>query len=1078
MGDNPVTGNFNILDTKKTCEDVMSQDGRTLYDCTVQRAEPTSSDINIFECSVPEDDARRYNILDKITREIRTLPSLVTTDTIANLDVECKCDTENGCWTSDNNNDDDAIPPQILPCGTSGSPFILSGCERQLCNLPSDIAIQDAGVQISDIFINEDGSGNRNFLPGTGTDTKTRVSYTCDDAHVLSTQMPDDGLDVGHAYAICDTDNTLSFTRTDGTNACLSQCVRPDISNTNFVVTETSLSPENFEVSVNCQSGWSSQSSDERIVANNCTQNPNGDTYTIEGNCVQDCTSDGLDIPSEAELSDYEIRKCEPDDQNNQENVDKCASIKNLYTGPYQYHTDFTSFPDPGLESRCNSTDGCTYTEIDRDNKPSIIIQGPNYGNDSSKVFSHNSNFNIGSKSEQFLQCNESLGYYDNDAKSDQTNFYATMCETAGDQYTLNDGQNDGTNDACFKKIHRVPEDRSSNWVDPYKINVNHDHINDFENPFTVDELANQDIFTCNDGFEFITEFNRPRITEMPPLFALKGCKKRCESETPGIDAGCFYQETEEPFETAKDKNTYMEDFFTKINTENRIEVIEGSELLISADHVNHWREYIFNGKIYREIQVKIDSDEGIIIKGTDCETIDDIHNCRSIHLCEPDEQENCLRTSEFNIFSNGSFSFNNASIPEVYNIPPDPTSSSNPLQIRINFRGPRTDQTIRSALTDESTGETIPDSESFPMPISSTDTHPSPGNSIRIYLIYLTQDNQPSEENLIDRQSSQSNGIEIPYRSTEGAVDGFNHRVDDGTPGNRGDPGINGGSLTLTIPQNISIDGITHNILSTPGKFILKIELSPFIYQSDSIITTHETVIPRIAYKMFEVRDQRPKPIFDDFQRFPSDIITSTDGRSLQIDESRLQSVCDDRFRIAPNYCLYNITNRRFPECSAECYALSKQYLYNCDYPITPPTGQVPNADYWEGNVLPNTQFTEFRDPEGAPVVPDGKTSPFIEGKWQYSSAAREEIINYINRCDREGEFNNDPCRNEGEDYKDNMDLLGENEFCFANIGESCGKQNNKKYNLLKKINDNTKIMLFVLLIIFVIGYLFRKKK
>ena len=36
-------------------------------------------------------------------------------------------------------------------------------------------------------------------------------------------------------------------------------------------------------------------------------------------------------------------------------------------------------------------------------------------------------------------------------------------------------------------------------------------------------------------------------------------------------------------------------------------------------------REYIFNGFLYREIQVKIDSDEGRIVKGTDCETIDDI---------------------------------------------------------------------------------------------------------------------------------------------------------------------------------------------------------------------------------------------------------------------------------------------------------------------------------------------------------------------------------------------------------------------------------------------------------------------
>lgn len=1013
MGDNPVIGNMNILDTKKTCEDEMSQDGSTLYDCTAQRAEPTSGDINIFECSIPQ-NASRYRIVDKITREIRTLPSLVTTDTIANLDVECKCDTENGCWTSDNNNDEDAITPEIRPCETSGSPFILSGCERPLCNIPSEIAIQDAGVQISDSFINEDGSGNRNFLPGTGTDRKTRISYTCDDAHVLSTQMPDDGLDVGHAYAICGTDNTLSFTRTDGTNACLSQCVRPDISNTNFVVTETSLSPENFEVSVNCKSGWSSQSADERIVANNCTENPNGDTYTIEGSCVPDCTSDGLDIPSEAVLTNYDIRKCDPDDPNNQENVDKCASIKNLYnpdTGPYQYHTDFTSFPDPGLESRCNSTDGCSYTEIDREidgvNKPSIIIQGPNYGDDSSKVFSHNSNFNIGSKSGQFLQCNERLGYYDNDAKSDQTNFYATMCETAGSSYTLNDGQNDGTNDACFKKIHRVPEDRSlPNWVDPYKINVNHYYINGFENPFTVDELANQDIFTCNDGFEFITEFNRPRITEMPPLFALKGCKKRCESETPGIDAGCFYQETEEPFETAKDRNTYMEDFFTKINTENRIEVND-PDWRISSDHVNHWREYIFNGKIYREIQVKIDSDEGIIIKGTDCETIDDIHNCRSIHLCQPGEQENCLRTSEFNIFSNGSFYFNNPDLPEIQNMSTD-------LTIRINFRGPRTDQNIQS--------------ESFPMP--NPDTDPSLDNSIRIYLIYLTQDNQQFEENLIERQSSQSNGIEIPYRSTEGAVDGFNRLVtyDTSTISDPNTPGYYG-YLTLTIPQNISIliNGNSNSILSTPGKFILKIKLSPLIYESGSKITTDDNVIHRVAYKMFEVRDPTITP-----------------------PEPSVQFGC---------FCTSGSSRRMGPLSDPTC----RDSIIRTQQDGQPPSSSDPFDFYSLPSQtcrdLTEEQCLRFQgnDEEFGPVLVDDPLNQRIE-----TSAWRS-------RYEEGDSYNFSVC---------NWRECEEGESCFANIGESCGKQNNKKYNLLKKINDNTKIMLFVLLIIFVIGYLFRKKK
>ena len=1114
---NPVIGENNLLNTNKTCEDVMSQDGTNVLDCTLQRAEPTSGDINISECSIPQ-NASRYKIFDRISGEIRTFPSLVTTDTIENSYVECKCDIDNGCWTSDNNNNEDAITPEIHPCETSGSPFILSGCEAQLCSIPSNLE----GVQISDSFINEDDSGNRNFLPGT--DSKTRVSYTCDDAHVLSTQMPDDGLDVGHAYAICDTDShTLSFTRTDGTDACLSRCVSPDISNTNFEVTERSLSPENFDVSVNCKSGWSSQSSDERIVANNCNQNPTGDTYTIEGTCVADCTSDGLDIPSEDDLVGINISICGPDDPNNQENVDKCASIKNLYnldTGPYQYHTAFTSFPDPGLESHCNSTDGCTYTEIEGDN-PSIIIQGQNYGNDASKVFSHNSNFNIGSKSGQFLQCNESLGYYDNDAKSDEINFYATMCETPGDPYTLNEGQNDGTNDACFKKIHRVPEDRSlPNWVDPYKINVNHGHVNGFENPFTSDELANQDIFTCNDGFEIITEFNRPTITprrhartraqrqEMPPLFALKGCKKICESDTPGIDAGCFYQETEEPFETAKDRNTYMEDFFRKINTENRIEVIEGSELLISANHVNHWREYIFNGKIYREIQVKIDSDEGIIIKGTNCETIDEIHNCRSIHLCQPDESDGCFTGEGLNTFSqhhgNERYDFETLRFPEIHGVGDD-------LQIKINFSSFESQFILKGAETFQFTR--------------------GPGGrheDIKIYMIYLTSTNAEGldGDNLINRESSEDNGIKIPY---SGIGNGFSFGVIDGNSGGEHD----GGSLTIRIPASysISIDGNDIPILTNPGKFILKIEIKGNIYNghSESDPTTPprdpmyrgEHHQPRIGYKMFEVRTIQDAPTYDEFQRFFTlefDENRNKVGDSVgfpltQDQEKDLYETCrqlsDGRTASGlRSNCISQIQQggpSSRDQCSAECYAIINQYLYNCDYPIDPNSlvdeenplpeiTPVPPDRYWRNNILDETQFTD--------KATAGKTSPFIELNYRYgdrhtnyASDTRRVFKDYIRNC----EFTNNPCSSnnyipDGSEAErrrgsllqqdpsplltDNVLGLGEDEFCFANIGESCGKQNNKKFNLLKKINDNTKIMLLVLLIIFVIGYLFRTKK
>ena len=50
----------------------------------------------------------------------------------------------------------------------------------------------------------------------------------------------------------------------------------------------------------------------------------------------------------------------------------------------------------------------------------------------------------------------------------------------------------------------------------------------------------------------------------------------------------------------------------------------------------------------------------------------------------------------------------------------------------------------------------------------------------------------------------------------------------------------------------------------------------------------------------------------------------------------------------------------------------------------------------------------------------------------------------------------------------------------CFANMGESCGNNNNNNNNQLLKnltnMDDNTKRMLFVLFIVFIIGYLLKK--
>lgn len=52
----------------------------------------------------------------------------------------------------------------------------------------------------------------------------------------------------------------------------------------------------------------------------------------------------------------------------------------------------------------------------------------------------------------------------------------------------------------------------------------------------------------------------------------------------------------------------------------------------------------------------------------------------------------------------------------------------------------------------------------------------------------------------------------------------------------------------------------------------------------------------------------------------------------------------------------------------------------------------------------------------------------------------------------------------------------------CFANTGESCGKQNNKNNDNklltnLTSMEGNTKNLLFILLLIFVIFFLFKDK-
>ena len=74
------------------------------------------------------------------------------------------------------------------------------------------------------------------------------------------------------------------------------------------------------------------------------------------------------------------------------------------------------------------------------------------------------------------------------------------------------------------------------------------------------------------------------------------------------------------------------------------------------------------------------------------------------------------------------------------------------------------------------------------------------------------------------------------------------------------------------------------------------------------------------------------------------------------------------------------------------------------------------------------------------------------------------------------------DECWNatsEGEYYACVQQMCGSEPDCFANIGESCGKQNNDNNNLknLLNMNNTHKNLLFVLLLIIVIFLLFKDK-
>jgi hypothetical protein len=606
--------------------------------CNIYAHSTQIGDGNYY-CSLPQ-DTDGYNI--------SRIPSNgLVMNMIDSMNIPCSCTTD-ACYVS---NDPD-VGFSATRCNTPNNPITLSGCEKELCKIPTSVP---EGVIINSSpdnnpTLNVDGEtvGNRRYLRNE-QDNTTGVLYSCANGYSIKNthnSLIDDS--TGNLTATCNSDGgylimdgcslDCSSIKTD--TACDSDWCEAD---GNMLVQENNLQSSGnlFDVKLKCADGysWSDDtiSGIQTLDQSFCGPTPGNRQYNHDRfQCVQDCIDpDSLTRYNEPTFQD----ECRPMDNTNRTVCEAAGTIPGNHSNFYGLWNDVNGehyIEKPNMEYEClQHMDGesrmCTYHRDDGMFKE--ISEG---GNKSSVSSLFNMQEHIGCNPKYYLP------------GSGSTNITASVCNNPGESYILGG--------SCFSRLVRVPEDRSIGRLDSTISSFSEGYID--ENGNTIDSTSiSNDINTLKENIRCSPSYQgRPQIIgpndEGTPSdyksFMTYGCWPTC------TERGCINHQSEhtvDDINSIQSKDEYISGILENINSGRDLDSEE-----ITVDNITYFRQFYFNNKIYNEIQITGLDEHFILPVDGDCDSFENIPYCSNIRVCDGSTsshlgQRNCIPRDKFNKF-------------------------------------------------------------------------------------------------------------------------------------------------------------------------------------------------------------------------------------------------------------------------------------------------------------------------------------------------------------------------------------------------------------------------------------------
>lgn len=608
-------------------------------ECNISAHSTQTSDGNL-NCSLPE-DTTGYNI--------SRIPSNgLVMNNVENLNIPCTC-TAYSCYVSNEPGDGFSASQ----CNSPNSPITLTGCEKELCkiptNVPDGVIINASPDNIPTLNVEGETVGNRRYLKNE-TDNMTGVLYSCATGYSIKNthnHLIDGRADERTAderqrnlRATCDSDGgTLIM---DG---CSLDCssIKTDTScdadwceaDGNMLVQENNLQSFGnlFDVNLKCADdySWSDDtiSGTQMLTQAFCNPSPLNRQYNHDRfECVRDCI-DPVRFPR---YNDPTFQnECRPNEEANREVCEEAGTIPLNHDNFYGQWNDANGehhVEKPNMKYEClQHMDGdarkCSYHD-------GGMFRESSHGGNRSSVPSL---FDM----QDYIECNPKSYIPGN------TEITASVCNGPGESYIL-----EGT---CNSRLIRVPEDRSITRTNSEVESFPEGYID--ENGETIDSTNfSNDInslkgnIRCNTGYEGSPQIIGPDDEGTPSdygSFMTYGCWPTCDQR------GCINHQSENT--VIKSKDDYINEILQNINSQRDMD-----SGVITVDQITYFRQFYYNNKIYNEIQI-IGLDEHYIFPvDGDCDSFENIPSCSNIRVCGDTTsthlgQENCIPRDKFNKF-------------------------------------------------------------------------------------------------------------------------------------------------------------------------------------------------------------------------------------------------------------------------------------------------------------------------------------------------------------------------------------------------------------------------------------------